>query len=111
MSSEAKKSGTFLNEGTGRIEILDGIKGVLIFLVVFGHLIRGKTSYEPNIYGYLHYFIYSIHMPAFIFISGLVSKKKADIRKIIIYILLPYLLVNIAVNLVLVMTKQDLTGQ
>lgn len=50
---------------------LSNIKGLLIFLVVFGHLIElNKQNYYQ-----LFVFIYAFHMPLFIFISGYLAKR------------------------------------
>ncbi|MCB7302636.1 acyltransferase family protein [Bariatricus massiliensis] len=78
-----------------RIIWLDNIKGILILAVVFGHLIGGKSSKELNIYGMLHYLIYSVHMPMFILISGYLSKKKWTWKKILRNYILPYLIFNL----------------
>ncbi len=60
---------------------LDFIKGLLIFLVVFGHLLRGEESVNyRNAFGYTHYYIYAIHMPLFILISGLLSSACSTIN-------------------------------
>ncbi len=50
---------------------LDGIKGILILLVVFGHFLElcdGGTSSA------LYLIIYSFHMPSFVFLSGYFAK-------------------------------------
>lgn len=54
---------------TKRDYSFDFLKGVLIFLVVWGHVIQilGPESYLKNP---LYIWIYSFHMPLFIFISG-----------------------------------------
>ena len=62
-----------------RIFLFDNVKFLLIVLVVTGHFL---LRYVDN---YCHYrslflFIYSFHMPLFIFISGLFHKN-AGIRK------------------------------
>lgn len=62
--------------------VLDNVKGLLIILVIFGHLIepfifRGN-SYLDDIYTA----IYIFHMPAFIFVSGYFSKKH-NVKKIL----------------------------
>ena len=49
---------------------LDNAKGILITLVVIGHMllpIQGTTRGVTNFF----YMIYAFHMPAFVFISGL----------------------------------------
>lgn len=57
-----------------RIEKWDILKFILIFLVVLGHVIDStfdKSIWQKN----LITIIYSFHMPVFIFVSGLFSKK------------------------------------
>lgn len=57
-----------------RIEKWDILKFILIFLVVLGHVTESsfdKSIWQKN----LITIIYSFHMPVFIFVSGLFSKK------------------------------------
>ena len=54
-----------------RIFALDNIKGILIILVVFAHILKNKAEADPIVIG-----IYFFHMPAFIFLSGYFSKGK-----------------------------------
>lgn len=74
-----------------RLYKIDNLKFILILLVVFGHFIE-LTNYI-NITKSLFVFIYSFHMPLFIFISGLFSKKILSVKeypykKILFYIYL-----------------------
>ncbi|MGF7533536.1 acyltransferase family protein [Bacillus mexicanus] len=62
---------------------LNNVKGVLIFLVVFGHLLGVSKSGLENMIE----IIYSFHMPAFIFLNGYFSKRPS-IKKVINLILL-----------------------
>ena len=55
---------------------LDTIKGLLIILVVLGHLIGHNN--EDTINERLSIFIYTFHMPLFVLISGYVSRIKND---------------------------------
>lgn len=57
-----------------RIYKYDNVKALLIFLVVIGHM---TTDYAPDslIVRNFTLWIYSFHMPAFIFLSGLVHKQ------------------------------------
>ncbi|HDS3387575.1 TPA: acyltransferase family protein [Proteus mirabilis] len=49
---------------------IDSIKGVLIFLVVFGHFLESMIGWKGNNSSALLHVIYSFHMPFFILISG-----------------------------------------
>lgn len=51
---------------------LDNIRGLLIILTVFGHLLEQTSGGISHLYR----IIYSFHMPAFIFISGYLAKWK-----------------------------------
>jgi fucose 4-O-acetylase-like acetyltransferase len=57
----------------GRNLHVDNIKAVLIFLVVFGHLIEVNIANDPLLKS-IWLFIYSFHMPMFALISGMFSK-------------------------------------
>ncbi len=50
---------------------MDNIKGILIILVVFGHMFLAITSG----FSWITTLIYSFHMPVFIFLNGLFSKN------------------------------------
>lgn len=67
MTRLAKKS------NSERIPYWDNLKGILIFLVVFGHFLWGYM--EWGLGGDILYFIYIFHMPAFAFVSGYLSKS------------------------------------
>ncbi|HEK1915247.1 TPA: acyltransferase family protein [Proteus mirabilis] len=49
---------------------IDSIKGVLIFLVVFGHFLESMIGWGGDYSSTLLHLIYSFHMPFFILISG-----------------------------------------
>ena len=53
-----------------RIEYVDVAKGIAILSVIVGHTF---SAYDPG--SLLNRFIYSFHMPLFIFLSGLLQKK------------------------------------
>ena len=78
----------------GRIYLFDNIKFLAILLVVIGHAINFLTETDGNMLEKsLFLTIYSIHMPLFIFISGLFLRPmdKSTIfpkQKIISYILI-----------------------
>lgn len=53
----------------------DNIKAILIFLVVLGHLLEGFRPFESYTAELVDYWIYTFHMPAFIFVSGFLAKS------------------------------------
>ena len=56
-----------------RIYRYDNIKALLIFLVVLGHMTTDYVS-DSHLVRWTTLWIYTFHMPAFIFLSGLVHK-------------------------------------
>lgn len=53
--------------------LLDVLKGFAIFLVVMGHAIQyNQVDFDTNP---VFRFIYSFHMPLFMFVSGFILKK------------------------------------
>ena len=58
-----------------RVEWLDVARGILIILVIFGHLIEENLSGSPGLRA-TYLFIYAFHIPAFIFASGYVSDSE-----------------------------------
>ncbi|ASN04003.1 acyltransferase family protein [Virgibacillus necropolis] len=78
----------------GRNAYFDNAKLVLIFLVVFGHMIQPFTSGSHWITT-LYMWIYTFHMPAFIFLAGFFAKglgNKKYIMNLAKKLLLPYLI-------------------
>ena len=75
-----------------RIKSLDFLKGLTIFLVVLGHSIQYNLDapFENPVFN----FIYSFHMPLFMFISGFVSFKYvytfSDIKKRAYQLITPF---------------------
>lgn len=51
---------------------LDLCKGILILLVVFGHMLESSDGVVGNV---IYHFIYIFHMPLFVLISGYLSKS------------------------------------
>lgn len=70
----------------------DNARALLIFLVVFGHLMEPYRSSSGFITS-LYLTIYSFHMPGFLFISGYFAKKAGEagyIEKVSKKLLIPY---------------------
>ncbi|MGY5240414.1 acyltransferase family protein [Clostridium tertium] len=77
-----------------RYYLLDNLKVILIFFVVFGHVIEYYIN-DNSILMTLYIFIYIFHMPLFIFISGYLSKNFYRMkRKAIRNLLIPYIIFN-----------------
>ena len=54
-----------------RAKEIDGMKGALIFLVVLGHFLLPLLGFGARSINLPFDLIYSFHMPAFVFLSGL----------------------------------------
>ncbi|HJB48465.1 MAG TPA: acyltransferase family protein [Candidatus Olsenella excrementigallinarum] len=65
--------------GAGRIALFDNIKGLLIILVVVGHVAHPVHNDNPAI-SCLFDVIYLFHMPLFVFVSGLFAKRAKNER-------------------------------
>ncbi|GGA63806.1 acyltransferase family protein [Ornithinibacillus halotolerans] len=77
-----------------RNAFFDNAKLLLIFLVVFGHMIQPYIT-DSNGMHTLYTWIYTFHMPAFIFLSGFFAKgfgNKGYLLKLGRKLLLPYLI-------------------
>ena len=85
-----------INDTRKRLDWIDSIKGVFIFLVVFGHLTAGDWLLSLKSIEIVRYLIYSYHMPMFILITGLFSKKEQSIRKIVSAYIIPYIVFDIS---------------
>lgn len=72
--------------------LIDNIKVLLIFLVVFNHIIAFRLVKIDTIVRYVWYAITIFHMPAFIFVSGYLSKKPQNVMKNVKNLLIPYIL-------------------
>lgn len=89
------------SSSSGRSFYFDNAKFILIFLVVFGHVISPLKSNDDFLFT-LYSFIFLFHMPAFILISGYFSKgfkKKGYLLKVAKKVLLPYLIFQIIYSL------------
>ncbi|MCD8153173.1 MAG: acyltransferase family protein [Clostridiales bacterium] len=72
--------------------LFDNMKMVLIFLVVFNHLNARALVSADTTANYIRCAINIFHMPAFIFVSGYLSKKPQDALKNVKNLLIPYVL-------------------
>ncbi|MDR6998396.1 acyltransferase family protein [Neobacillus niacini] len=89
----------------------DNAKFVLIFLVVFGHVISPLKKDDGFLFT-LYTVIFLFHMPAFILISGYFAKgyrKKGYLLKTIKKILLPYIIFQIIYSIFYFISGQEKT--
>lgn len=85
-----------IKDSTGRIFKFDNIKALCIILTVLGHAVNNFTN-NKLFFRSVFVGIYTFHMPMFIFIAGLFSKRldknsKFDVPKFTFYILLSFAL-------------------
>jgi fucose 4-O-acetylase-like acetyltransferase len=99
-----------ITSGT-RSNAVDIVKGVAIFLVVLGHTAQGMVHrgwWQGPGAAFTHTFIYSFHMPAFFFVSGLFvtgsiakrgqSRFAVDKLKTILYPYVLFGLISVAIE-------------
>ena len=85
-----------------RYYIIDNLKGILIFTVVFAHFLLDFSNRNTNsLCRKIVVFIYSFHMQAFIFISGLLTTENS--MKLInsFKLLILYYIFNFSLSLIL----------
>ncbi|MGL5675280.1 MAG: acyltransferase family protein [Cellulosilyticaceae bacterium] len=93
---------------TERNHLLDNLKGLLIFLVVFGHSLESFKD-DSIIIHTLYAFIYLFHMPAFVFISGYLSKNVDKARETAFKnLFIPFLIFNSFWNLLHAIVAKDI---
>ena len=84
-----------------RYSIFDNVKGILIFMVVFSHFLFDYSSSHPNtISRKIVVFIYSFHMPAFIFISGFLTSENSTKITNLTKLLILYYIFNFSFSLI-----------
>ncbi len=80
-------------ENDGRLYFWDNAKGILIFLVVFGHMLYAYQ--DISVIRSMVFVIYSFHMPAFAFSSGYLSAKSTSkTSRSIIFLVAAYAVFN-----------------
>lgn len=93
-----------------RIFYIDAIKAVLMFLVVWGHVIQ-YTNAKEGLDNYIAAFIYSFHMPMFIMLSGMFFAKQLKYRrsqmllKNALRLLLPAIVITLCLFLMVYINK------
>ncbi|TCI57232.1 acyltransferase [Exiguobacterium sp. SH1S21] len=65
----------------------DNIKGVLVLLVVFGHLLTDvRGAYDDLLPKWVYLFLYTFHMPLFIMLSGYFFRENRYLRVIQLFV-------------------------
>jgi fucose 4-O-acetylase-like acetyltransferase len=91
-----------------RIAKWDNLKFGLIYCVVLGHMI-GLLKTDSQVLRGIQLFIYTFHMPAFLFISGLFSKRTIDERKY--HKVIPYFVLYLFMKLFRLVVHFLMTGK
>lgn len=65
---------------------IDATKGILIFLVVLGHYLERLIGWNEPLNQVILGSIYFVHMPAFIFISGMFFKEEKILEKLVYFL-------------------------
>lgn len=85
-----------------RDDFFDNARVLLIFLVVFGHVIQPSTADSKPLMA-LYQTIYLFHMPAMIFVSGFFAKGKWDLvyfKNLMKKLIAPYILFQLLYNVI-----------
>lgn len=100
-----------LNPDTSKhLYLIDNLKGLLIFLVVFGHSLESYKT-EHVLLNSIYIFIYLFHMPAFVFISGYLSKDLDKARDTAFKnFLIPFIIFNTLWNTIIAITTRDFSA-
>lgn len=91
-----------------RVDKWDNLKFFLIFFVVLGHIL---DVYAPvsEVCGQIRFFIYIFHMPLFLFVSGLFSKKNVKERRYTN--IFSYLIMYFAIKLLIFISRWVADGK
>lgn len=72
---------------------MDNLKGMLIILVITGHLL--ELFMEEGVFRYTYVLIYFVHMPLFVYCSGYFAKSTGMGQRILKKLLLPYVIFQV----------------
>jgi len=92
--------------------LLDNAKYLLVLMVVFGHMIEPILHVSPAIKT-VYLFIYSFHIPAFVLISGALSKNtitSEGVEKLVRTILVPFIIFTVLYELFNLLSDGELSG-
>lgn len=105
LTADREKS-TQQSNKTTRIHWLDVLKGVLIFLVVLGHVMLPINNDTPLV-GIPYDIIYAFHMPLFVFVSGLCAKHTMRDGKLRVDRIMTYVAIGVVFNLLVRLCDQS----
>ncbi|BCN32914.1 acyltransferase family protein [Anaeromicropila herbilytica] len=91
-----------------RIAKWDNLKALLIFTIVIGHMADYYTDNSVDMRR-VFLFIYTFHMPAFLFISGLFSKKNIDEKRY--SNIFSYLILYYVIKILIFVTRRMINGE
>ncbi len=83
--------GAYAQSQSKRIFLYENVRFALIVLVVIGHAIDLNTA-QSKVYRGIFLWIYSFHMPVFLFLSGMFHKNEKIIAKMLGYICIGFCL-------------------
>ena len=96
-----------MSEKHERIAYFDNVKGILIALVVLGHVISPVIATNPYA-NLLHHTIYLFHMPLFVFTTGLFSASVFSSGTLKVERILSYTLLALGLQLFAVLPFHSL---
>lgn len=105
LTTDREKATQQSKEAT-RIPWLDVLKGVLIFLVVIGHVMLPINNESPLI-GIPYDIIYAFHMPLFVFVSGLCAKHTMRDGKLRVDRIMTYVAIGFVFNILVRLCDQS----
>lgn len=96
---------------TGRDYRVDNVKGGLMLLVIFGHMIEPLLNYNP-VLSRVYNFIYLFHIPAFVFFSGFLNgaDSKNQSEKIVNGLVIPLIFFSFVYEIPDLLLRGDLSG-
>jgi fucose 4-O-acetylase-like acetyltransferase len=92
--------------------MLDNAKFIIIFFVVFGHMIE-PLIHQSSIIKIIYMAIYSFHMPAFVIISGMLSNadlSSEQIAKLVNSIIVPFIAFTFLYELFNLLMQGDISS-
>ena len=94
---------------SNRVSYFDNAKFILIFFVVFGHLLYSYIEVDSVVYSF-YKIIYTFHMPAFILISGFFAKgfyRKGYVRELTKKLIVPYIIFQLVYSVFYYFLRKD----